>query len=1211
MSFLFLFYPQPLIQSVSATGSAGSVQGFPFTGAAATGSAASLVGGPFSRASSATYLDGTSNLITVGNDVLRPNFVSGIYQGPLIEAASTNGIANNTMVNAVAGTPGTNPSGWFSATQTGVSQQIVGTGTENGCYYIDYRFSGTPGATGNNNVIFVSATSIAALTGQTWSASVFVRLVGGSLTNITAVNQVIAEETSGGSFVTGQSFPFTPTTATLTTQQRSNTRTLSGGATVANVQSSLTIGVANGSAMDITLRIGMPQLEQASAVTSVITTTNAGAVTRAADVTSYTRASSASYLDVNGNLVTVASNVLRPNYVSGVYKGPLIEAAATNSIKNSTMVGAGAGSPGTLTTGWTTDLNNLTRTIIGTGVEDGITYIDIQYNGTSNNNYCDVNLGLITDVAASIGQTWSSSVYVKLVGGSLTNITSVTFFQQLYNNVPAFLGADGQPFTPTGASLSSQYITHIKTITTANTAYNYPYIKFLFNSSSAAINFTIRVGAPQLEQSPAPSSFIATTNAAATRAADIVSPTGMEALAAAATGASGTAQAGSLFVEDDIGIAGVEGDNQIGSLGCEVDTPLISIAGAGLAGSVDVEVDEALSLVGVAGSGQAASPSIEVDASSNGGTASGQAASLANEIDGTLLGAVSSGQAGLPAIEVDVSLAAVVGLGQSGSPSIEVDQTANIAGAVGAGQSGSTHTEIDESLSGIAGVGQAAAPVILIDEFLLAVSSAGQAGSPVADINVSSAAVGSGQAGSPLTKIDAALSGGVGTGQAASPTITISGTILGAGCTGQAGLPSIEVDKTVILVGVVGTGQGGSPHILVDTVLSGGAGTGLAASPAIEIDGTVLGVVGTGQAGSPSFQKNATASIAGVVATGQAAPSVAEEFISANIAAAGVAGTSASEIDIVDPAGQFEGVVGTGQAASPSFEGDRTTSLAGVVATAQAGSLSSNIVALAVGVAAVGSAGTLTLDAIIVVSLYSDNAGVPGTFITTIGSFPASEIGSSPTTIALSPSSPISLVPNTRYWVQVTNTLTTTVQWVTLANDGGTGVSTEFWYKSDGDSGSNPDGPVYQMAVLVEENIGLTGVEGVGGVGSVTTTTHSGRTYKLRSGRGAPYKAPDYTEPSDTEPLADKMARWRAVVADALELPDTPKDEEVVEAAVPSQPDFSFLSRLETVTQPRVDAEPIASIVQKSRYQMLAEAEDAMMLGVSEDDDFQLGLLDL
>jgi hypothetical protein len=242
----------------------------------------------FTRASTATYFDASGTLQSAATDAPRLDYNPSTLaaQGLLIEESRTNSIRNNTMVGAVAGTPGTAPTNWFISPSAGVTSSVVGTGTENGVTYIDVRFNGTPSATANCVIGFETANAIAALTGQTWTNSTYLKLAAGSLTNITGVNLGIIENTSGGVFVAGALYPLSsPTSAALSTQRQSATRTLSGGATVAAVQPTFSVGVTNGLAIDLTLRIGLPQLELGAFATSVIPTTST-AVTRAADVAS-------------------------------------------------------------------------------------------------------------------------------------------------------------------------------------------------------------------------------------------------------------------------------------------------------------------------------------------------------------------------------------------------------------------------------------------------------------------------------------------------------------------------------------------------------------------------------------------------------------------------------------------------------------------------------------------------------------------------------------------------------------------------------------------------------------------------------------------------------------------------------------------------------------------------------------------------------------
>ena len=234
-----------------------------------------------------TRVNALGQIELVGDNVPRLDYpIGGGCPALLVEPAATNGIRNNSMVGAVVGSPGTLPTGGgWSTILRGLTQTIVGAGTENGIAYIDIRFSGTATSTNIVEIRYESNTQIVASSGQVWTNSIYLKKIADP--NPPNDYQLsIYERDSGGNFV---SFGFSTIVPTTTIQRFTQTRTLSG-ATTARVQPFLFFNVTNGSTYDFTVRIGYPQMETGSVATSVIPTTTQ-AITRAADVITDTTAS--------------------------------------------------------------------------------------------------------------------------------------------------------------------------------------------------------------------------------------------------------------------------------------------------------------------------------------------------------------------------------------------------------------------------------------------------------------------------------------------------------------------------------------------------------------------------------------------------------------------------------------------------------------------------------------------------------------------------------------------------------------------------------------------------------------------------------------------------------------------------------------------------------------------------------------------------------
>lgn len=222
-----------------------------------------------------------------------------------------------------------------------------------------------------------------------------------------------------------------------------------------------------------------------------------------------TRATTATRVNSSGLIETTAINMIRRDYSLGGCPNILLEPQRTNSILNSSMVGAVAGSPGTAPTGWAFNGGGgLVRTI-SLGTENGLPYIDFRFQGVATQSFVSILPNPTT--SASAAQNWNFSLYAKLVSGTPPSLRI---------NILASGGTiQSQEITLT-SSLQRFDITFLNLPTgTTNVR---PYLASTSLSIGTAYDFTIRIAAPQLEQGAYATSYIPTTNAIITRNADSI-----------------------------------------------------------------------------------------------------------------------------------------------------------------------------------------------------------------------------------------------------------------------------------------------------------------------------------------------------------------------------------------------------------------------------------------------------------------------------------------------------------------------------------------------------------------------------------------------------------------------------------------------------------------------------------------------------------------
>ena len=202
----------------------------------------------------------------------------------------------------------------------------------------------------------------------------------------------------------------------------------------------------------------------------------------------------------------------------------LLEPQRTNSIRNSSMVGAVAGSPGTLPTNWGNSISGLTQTVVGIGTENGLPYIDFRFNGTASGTLLLINFEGSSIISAANAQTWTNAFYFKTIAAPQAPLSYNlhTIQRSSGTNVGSFTLA----FTPT-----TTLTRYAQTVTTnqATITHIQPYF-FATLTIGQTYDFTIRIAAPQMELGAYATTFIPTTTAAVTRIQDGASKAGVASL---------------------------------------------------------------------------------------------------------------------------------------------------------------------------------------------------------------------------------------------------------------------------------------------------------------------------------------------------------------------------------------------------------------------------------------------------------------------------------------------------------------------------------------------------------------------------------------------------------------------------------------------------------------------------------------------------------
>ena len=246
---------------------------------------------------------------------------------------------------------------------------------------------------------------------------------------------------------------------------------------------------------------------------------------------SFSRASEATYFDAAGVLQVAAPDTPRFAWNADGSRGAmLIEPAAVNAMPNARAEGAAAGTPGTAPTGWLVSPQaGISWQVVGAGTDpSGLPFVDVRlYGTTSGSGSSRIYLagGPTTNrILATSGQTWTVSAYATLRSGSIAGLTPSLMIEGYQGTT--FIGAETTltAFALGSGPLASQRYSVTRTLNQAATDRFRTQFNFAAASGGIALDFVVRVGAPQAEQGAAPTSLILPppgAPGAASRAADL------------------------------------------------------------------------------------------------------------------------------------------------------------------------------------------------------------------------------------------------------------------------------------------------------------------------------------------------------------------------------------------------------------------------------------------------------------------------------------------------------------------------------------------------------------------------------------------------------------------------------------------------------------------------------------------------------------------
>ncbi len=227
--------------------------------------------------------------------------------------------------------------------------------------------------------------------------------------------------------------------------------------------------------------------------------------------------------DRTATLVEVPPDTLGVTYdPTDLSKAPYADVDAkskTNFIRNNTMQGAVAGTPGMLPNFWERNApETMSSAVVGVGQQSGVDYVDLAVAGTAAGQFL-LNFDSLSLTAAASGEAWATSVFCALASGSTTNIRRVRLRLREGRADGSYVAETLTDFDPTPGVLSAKRFSTVKE-GLAETSERVG--AQLIIDATGAFSITLRIGMPQLETDKV-TSPMKSEGAAFTRAADMIS----------------------------------------------------------------------------------------------------------------------------------------------------------------------------------------------------------------------------------------------------------------------------------------------------------------------------------------------------------------------------------------------------------------------------------------------------------------------------------------------------------------------------------------------------------------------------------------------------------------------------------------------------------------------------------------------------------------